>query len=183
MSGIGFRNDLSDFQQLARQLDSLQPGELNELLDALAAEGESQTRRRISVEKSGPDGSRWAEWSPGYAETRHGGHSLLENEGDLLDSIQSFVEGRNAGWGTNLVYGAIQHYGSDDTVQVPSHQRLISQAFGKELATPVLANVGAYSFKQNIEGRPYLGLSPANEEDLLAVANDWLNTKMQGAFK
>lgn len=180
---MAFRYEFSGIVRLARQLENVGAEDFDDLLHALAVEGESQTRRRISVEKSAPDGTAWKAWSEDYAKTRHGGHSLLENEGDLLDSLQSFVEGESAGWGTNLIYGAAQQFGIDDVVQVPEHQRLVTQAFGKPLAFPVYANVKAYSFKQNLPGREYIGLSTSNEEDLLAVANDWLNERMQKAIK
>lgn len=177
---VGFRYEFSEIVRLARQLENVAAEDFDDLLHALAVEGESQTRRRISVEKSAPDGSAWPKWSDDYATTRHGGHSLLENEGDLLDSLQSFVDSNAAGWGTNLIYGAIHQFGSDEAVQVPAHQRLVTQAFGRELRFPVYANVRAYTFKQNIPGRAYLGLSLDNEEDLLAIAHDWLDDKLKG---
>ncbi|MBU2713731.1 phage virion morphogenesis protein [Zooshikella sp. WH53] len=67
----------------------------HELLDTLGATVESQTRRRIEEEQTAPDGSPWPTWSSGYAATRHGNQSLLQNEGHLVDSLHSSVWGDN----------------------------------------------------------------------------------------
>ena len=100
-----------DFSALNTRLEKLANPNLGELSSLLAAEGESQTRRRISEEKSSPDGTAWDVWSSPYAKTRHSGHSLLENEGDLVDSIVSSADGIEAIWGSNLVYAAAQNFG------------------------------------------------------------------------
>ncbi|GAB7078763.1 phage virion morphogenesis protein [Megalodesulfovibrio paquesii] len=86
-------------------------GRRPELLAAMGAEVESQTRRRIQDEKTSPAGGSWPGWSPRYAATRHGGQSLLQAEGGLLDSIQSFADGDGAEVGSNLVYAAIHQFG------------------------------------------------------------------------
>lgn len=88
-------------------------GDTRPLLEALAAEVESQTRRRIEEEKTAPDGTPWPEWSDAYAATRHGGQSLLRGEGGLLDSIQSAVLPDLAETGSNLVYAALQQFGGE----------------------------------------------------------------------
>ncbi len=50
-----------------------------------------QTRHRIEVEKTAPDGRAWARWTPSYASTRSAGHSLLIDTGALLNSIKASV--------------------------------------------------------------------------------------------
>ena len=96
---------------LNHRIEKLAGVETGELLSALAAEGESQTRRRISEEKTSPDGSPWPDWSEDYAQTRHGGHSLLESEGYLLDSITADSDTTTAAWGSNLVQAAALQFG------------------------------------------------------------------------
>ena len=81
------------------------------LLDAVGAELESQTRRRIESEGPAPDGSPWEPWSDRYARTRHGNQGQLFAEGDLLDSIQSLVHADFVETGSNLVYAAIHQFG------------------------------------------------------------------------
>lgn len=77
---------------------------------------EDQTKLRIADEKTAPDGASWAPWSDGYAATRKPHHSLLVDQGipGLLDSVQSYATGLEAVVGTNLVYGAIHQFGSED---------------------------------------------------------------------
>ena len=83
----------------------------SELLEAIGAELESQTRRRIESGGPDPDGEPWQPWSDAYAATRRGGQSLLRAEGGLLDSIQSLVSGDILETGSNLAYAAIQQFG------------------------------------------------------------------------
>jgi phage virion morphogenesis protein len=98
---------------LDRRIDRLLAGLNNPepLLRELAAAGESQTRRRMESDKRGPDGTPWPEWSPGYAATRHGGQSLLDARGDLIQSLTAFADRQTAGWGTNLIYAATHQFG------------------------------------------------------------------------
>jgi phage virion morphogenesis protein len=117
--------DFADNKRLEQHLAALAMLELSELAEAISFEGEEQTRRRIQQEKESPDGTPWPEWSERYAETRHGGHSLLQGEGSLLDSIQASPEGSTAIWGSNLVYAALQNFGGDPVgINVPSREYL-----------------------------------------------------------
>ena len=95
------------------------------LLASMGAEAESQTRRRITDEKTAPDGTPWDPWSRDYAASRHGGNSLLEGEGDLVDSIGFEVNGGQVEIGTNLVYGAIHQLGGKDVnIHIPARPYL-----------------------------------------------------------
>ncbi|MCP3943463.1 MAG: phage virion morphogenesis protein [Desulfobacteraceae bacterium] len=149
MAGVGIVID-GEFARLAERLERLAELELGELLDLVGSEVESQTRRRIESEKTDPEGSAWAEWSDNYAATRKGGKKLLENEGDLLDSITFEVGEDELVVGTNLIYGAIHQFG------------------GEEVGIP-------------IEARAYLGLSDENEDDVLALVDDWLDDQLTEA--
>ena len=115
------------------------------LLEALGAELESQTRRRIDSGGPAPDGESWQPWSDAYAATRRGGQRLLVSEQNLLDSIQSLVSGDILETGSNLVYAAIQQFG------------------GTADMAPGPAAVPA---------RPWLGISADDERDLDAVIGD-----------
>lgn len=126
---------------------------VNELLEGVGAIVESQTRRRISVEKTDPKGVKWEEWSEAYAGSKHGrdanhkphptslrrsqGHSLLVLEGDLLDSIQYLITGDEVQVGSNLIY----------------------------------AN------RQNAQ-RTFLGLSKDNEKEVVAIVDDFLDKRL-----
>ncbi|BCS94612.1 Mu phage tail completion protein GpG [Desulfoluna limicola] len=137
-----------DMAKLTQRLDRLTHLALDDLLDNMGSEVENQTRRRISDEKTAPDGSDWPEWSERYAATREEHHSLLQGEGDLLDSMTYDVEGDAVVVGSPLVYAAIQHFGGE--------------AVGKALPP-----------------HPYLGLSDENEEDLMALIDDWCDMQLE----
>jgi phage virion morphogenesis protein len=118
------------------------------LLEKIGALVESQTRRRIEVERTFPSGSAWPEWSPKYAKTRHENQELLFNEGNLDDSItfepvvdfagfgNSYVE-----VGSNLRYAASHQYGDPD---------------------------------RNIPARTYLGLGAENTRELDEMVTEYI---------
>ena len=119
---------------------------LPDLLDDLGAAAASQTQRRISEEKTAPDGAPWEPWSKRYAKTRHSGQGLLESQGDLFDSIQHAVEGDEVLVGSNLVYAATHQLGDQGT-----------DRRGR---------------RRNIPARPYLGISRANARELDEIIRD-----------
>lgn len=56
------------FQDIRRAIERLADQSLQqELLESIGAVVESQTRRRISSEKSSPAGEKWQDWSDSYA--------------------------------------------------------------------------------------------------------------------
>ena len=112
------------------------------LLEALGAELETQSRRRIEAGGPAPDGAPWEPWSERYAETRHGGQGMLLSEGSLLDSIQSLVGADFVETGSNLVYAAIHQFGG--TEDMPAGPR-------------------------DVPTREWLGISEEDERDLDAL--------------
>lgn len=136
------------------------------LLSIVGALHESQVRRRISKEKTAPDGSAWQEWSTQYAKTRHGGHSLLQGKGDLLDSILYQQNKTSVRIGSPLPYAKTMQDGFNGKVKVGSHIRRISQAFGRALPFPVFTSVGAFTRNMDIQAREFLGLSSQNETEM-----------------
>ena len=125
-------------------LESALRARLPELVRDLAAAVESQTKRRIGETKTDPDGAPWPEWAESTRRRRRGGQSLLQEEGGLLDSIQSVDEGDDILVGSNLVYAATHQFGSD-----PDDGR-------------------------NIPARAYLGVGDEDRDELEEVVGDWL---------
>ncbi len=111
MAGVQIEVDVRGINRIRARIAKLGGLNTGALLNAIGAEVESQTRRRIEEEKADPDGVPWPDWSQAYARTRHAGHRLLEGEGDLLDSIQYTVTGDTVEVGSNLVYAAIHQFG------------------------------------------------------------------------
>lgn len=163
--------ELQRYEELIATLGD--PKHKAELLDAMGAVVESQTRRRIADEKESPSGQRWDDWSPQYAKTRHGNQSLLRGSGELLDSITYVVQRNQVRIGSPLPYSGVHQDGFSGSVQVDAHTRLITQAFGKALAFPVYQSVGAFTRQMNIPQREFLGLSRDNQQEVFAVIGDF----------
>lgn len=157
------------------------PSHKLDLLEHIGAVVESQTRRRIKDEKTAPDGSKWQDWSEGYAKTRHGNQSLLMGDGDLLDSIQYLVKGNHVHIGSPLPYAGVHQDGFSGSVTVSAHTRRIKQAFGKALSFPVYQNVSAFTRAMEIPQREFLGLSSDNKRELLSVICDFWNEVISNA--
>lgn len=123
MAGVAIQIQAQGLDKLHSTLASYaDPATRTSLLEAVAAEIESQTHRRIREGGPAPDGTPWPEWSDAYAATRHGGQGLLFGEGDLDDAIQALVEGDQGEVGMNLVYGAIHQFGGEE-VDMPIKPR------------------------------------------------------------
>lgn len=118
---IGINIDLRGLEIANHALDLVESiGNNVDLFELIGSEVESQTRRRIQEEKTGPDGKEWKPWSKKYAASQHGntgthaphpdelrrsgGHSLLQLDGGLLDSIQYQALPGRVLVGSNLVY-------------------------------------------------------------------------------
>lgn len=129
------------------------PGRASEALPLIGALIENQTKARIAHEKTSPDGEAWPAWSERYAASRHHGHSLLQAEGHLLDSIAWTVEGEDElQVGSNLVYAAIQQFGGTE---------------GKARGAAA------------IPARAYLGLSDQNISDIERALDAWIAEPLQ----
>ncbi len=118
MSGAAVTTDI-DASEARAALARLNDSQIRGILAAIGAVIKSQTVHRIDSEKRAPDGGCWAPWSLDYARSRSGGHSLLENEGHLRDSIGWQLRGDEVAVGTNLVYGAVHQFGGDGTPARP----------------------------------------------------------------
>jgi phage virion morphogenesis protein len=140
---VGIRIDVQGLDVVQRKLAALSGMDLGELLDGIGGEIESQTRRRIGEEKTGPDGEPWPAWSDSYAKTRGPHHSLLIGEGHFLDSITHVVHDDELEVGSNAVQAALMQFGGED-IGLPQHKP-----------------------------RPYLGLSAENLDDIDALVVDF----------
>ena len=147
MSGVGIQWQFVDMAALNARIDHMANMDMRPLMDAVGAEVETQTKRRIHDEKTTPEGEAWEPWSDRYAKTRTSGQSLLESEGDLVQGITHVVEmqGKEVDIGSNLIYARMMNDG------------------------------GAAIGKPWMLAREYLGISASNRNDLIGVVNTWLD--------
>ena len=147
----------SNLPQVARLFKALRQMGANPqpLLRDIAFLGESSTRERFRSQ-TGPDGQRW---KPSLRAQLTGGKTLTK-DGHLGDSITSTADQHAAEWGTNRIYAAIHQFGG--TIKPKSGKLL---AFRGHVAKSV-----------TIPARPYLGLSDADQNELVERTLDWLRT-------
>jgi phage gpG-like protein len=103
------------------------------------------------------------------------GQVLKTRTGTLRRSITHKVheKGRYANTlevGTNVEYAAIHEFGFKGTVRVPSHDRVVTMAFGKPLKEPVTANVRAHNRHVEMPERSFLRSSVADHRDEIRTA-------------
>lgn len=116
MSGAALSVQISGIPEIQVFADRLAGVSPRVLVESVVSVLESQTRRRISGEKTAPDGSDWAALDLEYAarkrEESSGG--LLEFRGDLLDSITTSTSGDSGEVGTNDIKAATHQFGDSE---------------------------------------------------------------------
>ncbi len=150
----GLDIDLAGLARAERALRRYSDLDFDDLLDAVGAVVESQTRRRITDQEGQPNGQPWEELSDTYKEWkgRESDGGILELYGRLRDSLTHDVGYFDVETGSNLVYAATHQHG--DT-------RL---AWGRVMVT--------------YPARPYLGLSDENESEIEEAIEYWLTKEM-----
>ncbi|MGK4359165.1 phage virion morphogenesis protein [Ectopseudomonas chengduensis] len=121
----------------------------------------NSTRDRFSAQR-GPDGQTWKSLSPRYLETKSPNPGkILQRRGDLVRQIFPQVEGATLLVGTDRVYGAVHQFGA------------LKGAFGK-------TRRGAPIPWGDIQARPFLGISDDDAAEIIAIARDHLQARLQG---
>lgn len=115
--------DLAGLLPAKRALDRLSRLDTRRLLEILGSEAESQTRRRLSDEKTDPTGQPWDDWSDAYADRRPPKGGILDLDGSLIDSIAFEVEGDAFIIGSNLVYALVHQKGWEE-MNIPARPYL-----------------------------------------------------------
>ena len=134
--------DIAQLESVRRLLQGAERSIKPTLLREIGAELESSARQRIdSGDALAPDGTAWPEWSESYRTTRRGQHSLLLGEGNLMDSIQSSVDGRGfVEVGSNLTYAATHQFG-DDSRNIPARPFLGISSNDEGLVLEIIESV------------------------------------------
>lgn len=121
----------------------------------------NSTRDRFSAQR-GPDGQAWQTLSPRYLATKSPNPGkILQRRGDLVRQIFPQVEGTTLLVGTDRVYGAVHQFGA------------LKGAFGK-------TRRGAPIPWGDIPARPWLGVSDDDANEIIAIARDHLQARLQG---
>lgn len=154
MDGVAILFDASELAAVIALIDGLGDFRRAELLSSIGALGEDQTRRRISDEKTGPDGSAW----PANAE----GTSILHRTGQhLLQSISWMQSGDVVEWGAAWEFAHIHQFGA---VILPKAAKRLSFLLGGRRV---------FARRVTIPARPFLGISEANAKEIEQLVSDF----------
>jgi phage gpG-like protein len=134
--------------------------EFQQLLDGLSRQGMTQTRRRIEVEKTSPEGKAWPK-------TRDGRGALFVTGTHLARSIDHAVVGDAAVWGSGWIGARVHQFGA-----------VIKPVNGKALKFSIGGKT-VFAKKATIPARPYLGVSEANARALEQTAARFIGSLLQ----
>lgn len=178
----GFRVNI-DFQGLQKPRAAL--GRLRELGEDLLPFMQDATAIMLrSVQNrfrtgKGPEGIPWAptKRQQRQAVGRNGPNKarILVDRGGLQSSIQGESTSNSAEVGSRGidVPGKLANqFGASGQTGVRRHYRLVTSAFGAELAEPKLQYVRAYPRIVRLPARPFIGIDSLDEKD---IAEAWEN--------
>lgn len=133
-------------------------GDLSDLMDGLGLYLESSTIERFDTETA-PDGSGW---TPSRRAREQGGKTLTDSA-RLKLSISHRSSATDAEVGTNVIYAAIHQYGGT-----------IRPKNGEFLTFALPGGLGLRRVREVImPARPFLGISDEDEQELLALTEDY----------
>ena len=146
--------DVSSLDGAVAALARLAAIDTGELMTSIAAIGESQTRRRIEEEKTGPDGTPWPA-------NRAGTDLLLDTGQHLLGSVASGASGDEATWGASWEYAWVHQFGA-----------VIKPKNGKALRFTTASGAFVVARQVTVPARPFVGISEENAAEILAIVTD-----------
>ena len=155
MSGISIAVDVSNFDHIFKRLKPLLDLDAHDLMSTIGAIGESQTRRRISDEKTAPDGTPWKENSAGTS-------ILMQTGQHLLGSIAWSASASEAEWGAGWEYA---HVHQDGMTIVPKNGKTLVFSIGGKVV---------HAQKVVMPARPFVGISDDNASEILDIVTDYL---------
>ncbi|WP_020179788.1 phage virion morphogenesis protein [Methylopila sp. M107] len=161
MAGVSITIDAAALDRAIARVGALGEFDAGDLMSSIGALGESQTRRRISDEKTSPDG---AAWPP----NRRGGSILVETGQHLLQSVAWTSSSAEAEWGAAWEHAHVHQFGA--TIVPKNAERLAVPLPGGGVARPT---------KVVIPERPFVGLSGENRAELLELVTDFLGGLFQ----
>lgn len=124
----------------------------------------------FDTQASPETGVPWPALAPSTLARRGAAARMLQLSGGLISSLSTESDEHRAVAGLSKVYARANHFGTKGmTLQIPAHQRLVRQAFGRRLATPVTATVRAHTRPGNLPARPFAGLSPGHRAEVLGI--------------
>lgn len=159
MDGIGLAIDTGALGYVTRLVSGLGDFERRDLLSSIGGLGVSQTRRRITNEKTAPDGTPWVP-------NREGTPTLVRSGENLLNSVEWIAGADEVQWGAGWEHAHVHQHGM--TITPKTAKRLAFMSGGAM----------RFAKKVTIPARPFVGLSRDNIDELEEFVSDFFG----GAF-
>lgn len=159
MSGVALEIRETGLEAALSLIDGIANASRQELSEGIGRLVQEQTRNRIEDEKRSPEGSAWKQ---NITRT-----SILYRTGALSRSIDYVATPHSVMIGSALVYARIHQLGGT-----------IRPKTAKALAF-MIGNMMRLVQSVTIPARRYLGLSPANQTEIVHAAEDWLKRLVQ----
>lgn len=149
--GVAFQLEISGLDAALSKIAATGRVDFQSLLDSLSRMGREQTRDRIEIEKTTPQGAAWPK-------TRDGRGALFRTGHHLWRSIDHAVVGNAAVWGSGWIAARIHQFGG---VITPKNGKVLHfQIGGKDV----------FAKKVTMPARAYLGVSAENARDFEELA-------------
>lgn len=163
MSGVALEFSEKGLTEALLKIEGIADAPTDELMEGIGQLVQGQTRRRISSEKTAPDGSAW--------KANYAGTSILFQSGALEQSIDYIASPDSVMVGSGLVYARIHQEGG---VIKPKNGSALKfwWVSGGFVNFAVVQSV-------TMPRRQYVGLSPDNENEIVEAAEDWLERLVQ----
>lgn len=152
--------DINDLNLSADKIAALAHVDPSDLMTNIGAIGESQTRRRITDEKTAPDGTPWPP-------NRAGTSILLRTGEHLLGSVAFVSSSDEAEWGASWEYAHVHQDGM--VIKPKDAKRLVFMLGDKQV----------FARQVTIPPRPFIGLSEDNRTEISEIVTDWLGSLLQ----
>lgn len=138
-----------------------------------------------------PDGTPWQALSPRYAKEKakeRPGAKLLVYDNLLRGTLRYQVQNGELAFGTDRPYGAIQHFGG--VIDMPARSQQAYFHATKDEVLPLFVSKRKSNFAQwvtlpaykiEIPARPWLGVSATDNEEIVAITQDYIRGAIEGA--
>lgn len=160
MEGVSFHIDVQGLQAVLTRLGKASALDKRELMDGLGRLGEEQTRKRIEIEKTSPEGKAWKP-------TIDGRGALFVTGTHLARSIDYAASENEARWGSGWIGARVHQFGA---VITPVNAKALRFDLGGKTV---------FAKKVTIPARPYVGLSATNAREMEETAARFLDLALQ----
>lgn len=151
--GVSITLDGASFGAAMARMRSLVSFDPAPLMEEIAALGESQTRRRISEDKTAPDGTPWAP-------NRNGTPILAETGQHLLASLAWYASAEEAVWGASWEFAHVHQEG------------MVIAAKNAPYLTFFSGGSWHKAKSVTIPARPFVGLSEGDRAEITDLVSD-----------